>query len=127
MRTLLLLDGSAGSYCRGPGPLEVEATKVAGDVDYFADKIEAGDGACFHGAGLNPFSVYTSYGHFCFGEAFRAGRIKRPGVQAALASFKCCIRPPCGCSDLSQMLGEALRKSLTQDFEQCRKIAAALP
>ena len=33
----------------GPGPLEVEAAEVAGDVDGLADEIEAGDGAGFHG------------------------------------------------------------------------------
>lgn len=33
---------------RGPGPLEVEAAEVAGDVDDFADEIEAGGVAGFH-------------------------------------------------------------------------------
>jgi len=37
-----------GGEGRGPGPLEVEAAEMAGDVEGFADEEEAGDGFCFH-------------------------------------------------------------------------------
>ncbi len=40
---------SAGGPAGGPGPLEVVAAEPAGDVDGFADEVEAGDGAGCHG------------------------------------------------------------------------------
>ena len=38
----------AGAEARGPSPLEVEAAELSGDVDDFADEVQAGGAATFH-------------------------------------------------------------------------------
>jgi hypothetical protein len=76
MHTHFLLDRSAGSHSRGPGPLEVEAAEVAGHVDYFADEMETGDVACFHGAGLKIVGIHAACSYFGFGEALCANGVK---------------------------------------------------
>lgn len=48
LRGLAASEGVSCRKSRGPGPLEVEAAEVAGDVDDFADEIEAGHVAGFH-------------------------------------------------------------------------------
>jgi hypothetical protein len=126
MHTHFLLDRSAGSHGRGPGPLEVEAAEVAGHVDYFADEKETGDVACFHGAGLKIVGVDAAGGDFGFGEALCAGGMEWPMVQAAFAGFEGGVGPAFGCRDLGKMLGEALGQVFAQGFEQGWRIAAAV-
>ena len=67
------LQGAAGGGAGGPGPLEVEAAQVAGDVDNFADEEEAGDFARFHGFAGEFVGVDAAGGDFGFFVAFGAG------------------------------------------------------
>ena len=46
-------DGLAGAPAARPGPLKIVAAEPAGDVDGFADRIEAGDAAGF------PFLIHS--------------------------------------------------------------------
>src|ERR1700737_3501889 len=44
-----ILDVTARRISRRPGPLKIEAAKVAGDIADFADEIKPGDGSGFEG------------------------------------------------------------------------------
>jgi len=64
--------------------LEVVAAEPAGDVDDFADEMEAGDDAAFEGAGVEGVGIDASGGDFGFVVAFGAGGGDAPGVELAL-------------------------------------------
>ena len=49
LRWVESLNSLTGGVAAGPGPLEVVAAEVAGDVHDFADEIQAGLFAGFHG------------------------------------------------------------------------------
>ena len=53
--------------------MEVVAAEPAGDVDDFADEVEAGDFVALHGAGVEFGGVDAAGGDFGFGVAFGAG------------------------------------------------------
>src|SRR5208337_4660552 len=76
------LHGAAGGGCGGPGPLEVEAAEVAGDVNDFADEEEAGDFARFHGFAGEFVGVNAADGDFGFVEAFGGGGSEGPSVNS---------------------------------------------
>jgi len=75
------LERAAGGCGGGPGPLEIEAAEVAGDVDDFADEEEAGDFAGFHGFAGEFGGVDAAGGDFGFFIAFGACGADGPGVQ----------------------------------------------
>ncbi len=77
------LCGLAGGDGGGPGPLEVIAAEPAGDVDDFADEVEAGDDAALQGAGVEGVGVDSADGDLGLGVAFGAGGCDTPIVQAA--------------------------------------------
>ena len=76
-----ILEGASGGGTGGPGPLEIVAAEMAGDVDDFTDAVEAGDFACCHRFGVEFVGINASGGDFGFFEAFGAGRMDRPGVE----------------------------------------------
>ena len=76
--------GGGGS----PGPLEVEATEVAGDIDHFSDEIEAGDGAALHGLRGECGGAYAAGGDFGLLVALGAGGRESETVQAAFQSVQ---------------------------------------
>ncbi len=75
------LQSTAGSGGAGPGPLEVEAAEVAGDVDYFANEKETGDFAGFHGFAGELVGIHATHSYFGFFETFGGGRREDPCVD----------------------------------------------
>src|ERR1039458_4302602 len=69
--------GLAGGYCGGPGPLEVVAAEPAGDVDDFADEVEARGDAALHGTGVERVGRDAAGGDLGFVVAFGAGGSRR--------------------------------------------------
>lgn len=67
-----------------PGPLEVEAAEVAGDIDDFTDEVKARHSAAFHAFGGEFVCVHAAGGDFGFGVTFIALRSDRPVVCLAL-------------------------------------------
>ena len=49
---------------RCPGPLEIEAAQVTGDIDGFADEVQSAKGRCLHGPGRQAVGIHTAEGHF---------------------------------------------------------------
>jgi hypothetical protein len=70
--------------------------------------------------------VDAAGGYFGFGEAFGAGGVQRPMVQAPLAGFEGGVGPACWGCDLGEMLGQAQGQVLAQGFEQGCGVAAAV-
>jgi hypothetical protein len=58
-----------------PGPLEVEAAKLAGNVDHFPDKEKAGHFLCFHGFCGKFAGIDSASGDFRFSVTFRRLRV----------------------------------------------------
>lgn len=77
--------GAAGGGGGGPCPLEVEAAKVAGDVDDFSDEVEAGDGAALHGLRGEHGGADAAGGDFglliAFGSGWREGEVVQTALQ----------------------------------------------
>src|SRR5947209_20395563 len=67
---------------RGPGPLEVVATKPARDVHHLADEVEARHLARPHGALVQVACVDTAYGYLRLRVALAAAGSEAQGVQA---------------------------------------------
>ena len=63
--------------------MKVISAEPSGDVDDFADEVEAGDFAALHGAGVEGGSVDASGGDLGFVVAFGAGGEDAPGVELA--------------------------------------------
>ena len=76
-----VLKGAAGGGAGGPGPLEIVTAETARDIYDFADEIEAGDFAGFHGFGVEFVGVDAAGGDFGFFVAFGAGGMDGPGVK----------------------------------------------
>jgi len=68
----------------GPGPLEIKSSEPAGDVDHFANKVEAFDVAGLHGFGGEVGGVDSAEGDFGFGVSFRAGDGEGAGMEVAV-------------------------------------------
>lgn len=64
--------------------MEVVASQPSGDVDYFADEVEAGNSAALHGPGVECGGVDSAGGDFGFVVAFGAGGKDAPCVEFAL-------------------------------------------
>ena len=73
--------------------MEVEAAKMAGDVDYFADKKEAGDAARFHGFAGEFAGVDASGGDLRFFKAFGTCGSDRPVVHLLFEFDESGVRP----------------------------------
>lgn len=74
------LERAGGSGGRCPGPLEIEAAQVAGDVDDFAYEKESGDETRFHGFTGEFASVNAAGGNFGLFVAFAGRRSEGPIV-----------------------------------------------
>ena len=103
-------DSPAGGGTAGPGPLEVEAAEVAGDVDDFADEVEARDVAGFHGSGGELVGVDAAGGDFGFLKAFGAVRIDGPVMKAVVSFFESAVGECCGRIEFDPAGSEALRQ-----------------
>lgn len=66
---------------RRPGPLEVEATQVAGHIQHFTDKVQTRAFQRFHGLGRHFPRVHAAQCHFGGAIAFGAGRYQLPARQ----------------------------------------------
>lgn len=80
----LLLQGAARSGGGSPGPLKIESTKVAGDVNDFTDKEKSRDTAGFHGFAGEFAGIDAAGGDLRFFVALGGGRDQRPGVERLL-------------------------------------------
>lgn len=60
-----------------PGPIEIEATDAAEDVEDFATEIEPGTVFDFHGRGVDEFKWNPASSYFRFAVAFVAGPFQR--------------------------------------------------
>ena len=63
--------------------MEVVAAEPAGDVDNFADEVEARDATALHGFGVELVGGDAAGRDFGFGEALGAGGDDAPGVEFA--------------------------------------------
>src|ERR1700722_7909646 len=95
---------------------------MAGDVDRFADVEEAGHGARFHGARVEAVGVYAARGDFSLEEAFRAGGMKFPMVQAAFAGFESGVGPSIRCGNVNDSVCETLWEHSAQGQPQCTHV-----
>ena len=66
----------------GPGPLEVIAAEVAGDVDDFSNKVKAGRFAGFEGLGGKFAGIHAAERDFGFFVADRSARADAPVMEA---------------------------------------------
>ena len=89
MRLKALSQRASGGGTGGPGPLEIVAAEMAGDVDDFADEVEAWDLAGFHGFGVEFVGINASGGDFSLFEAFGAGGVDGPGVELFFEIGEC--------------------------------------
>ena len=78
------LEGAAGGGTGGPGPLEVEAAQVSGDVNHFTDKKKAGYAARLHGFAGKFAGVDAACGDFCLLVAFGGAGSDGPVVDLLL-------------------------------------------
>src|SRR5436305_1193555 len=69
-----------------PGPLEIIAAEPAGDVDRFADRIEAGHGPRRHGLRGEAGGGDAARGHLGLGIAFAAARPEAPVGEPPLGA-----------------------------------------
>ncbi len=90
--------------------MEVESAEVAGDVDGFADYEEPGDGAGFHGAGVEVIGVDAAGGDFRLFEALRAYGVELPAAESALGGFEGGVGPAVGGGNLGKVMGKTLGK-----------------
>ena len=112
-----VLQGAACGGSGGPGPLEIEAAEVAGDVDHFSDEVETWDVAGLHGLGGETGGIDATGGDFGFFVAFGAGGLEWPVVQAGGEGIDFAITPDgyglagTGCSmKFAPAVGQALGK-----------------
>src|SRR5882724_4565614 len=101
-----ILEGAAGRGGGGPGPLEIEAAEVAGDVDDFADEEEAGDFAGFHGFAGQFGGVDATGRDFGFFVAFGAGGLDLPGMQIPFNYVQSSVGPGFGRVEFQPAFGE---------------------
>ena len=131
------LQRSSRRCARGPGPLEVEAAEVAGDVDDFADEEQAGNFAAFHGFGGEFVGVDAAAGDFGFFVAFGACGHEAPGMHLLLEigevrrssrSAACDARASGRRGELGRALRNSDRKGreragCSEVVEDCRQLA----
>src|SRR5690242_6150780 len=98
---------------------------MAGDIDGLADEEEAGHVTRFHRARVESGCIDTAGSDFGLFEAFGAGGVKLPAVQAALAGFECGIGPGCGCGGERELVGKALGQRIPKSLAKRGSIAAA--
>src|SRR5208282_5374944 len=97
-----------------PGPLEIEATEMAGDVDDFADEKQAGDFAALHGFGGELVGGDTAGGDFGFLVALGSCGRDRPAVRLIFQVGEGLIRPEGWSVEIEPAVGEALREQVAQ-------------
>ncbi len=107
--TSMWLEGLGGGVGAGPGPLEVEATEVAGDVDDFTDEEEAANFRGFHGFAGKSAGIHAASGDFGFFVAFGGCRSDRPGVESIFEGEEIGVGPGIGGVVLQPLSGEAIR------------------
>jgi hypothetical protein len=114
------LEGAAGSGGGGPGPLEIEAAEVAGDVDDFADEEEAWDFAGFHGFAGEVGGVDAAGGDFGFFVAFGAGGADGPGVQFRFERVESDVGPSFWRMELEPAFGQAVGEEFVEGLFRYR-------
>src|SRR5450631_2781851 len=100
------LQRSARCSARCPGPLEVEAAKVARNVHDFTDEKQAGDLTAFHRFGGEFIGVDSAASHFRLFIAFGACGDDGPGMRLLLKIGESCVRPGLRCVVLEPAVGE---------------------
>src|SRR3569833_1678275 len=97
---------------------------MAGYVDGFSDKKQAGDGARFHGSGVEANGVDAACCDFRFIETFCAGGVKGPVMQTVPGNLEGSVRPALWSSDIGEVGGEALRQYRLECTTKNKHIAA---
>ena len=120
------LHRAAGGGARGPGPLEVESAEVAGDVDDFADEVEAGHAAALHGLCGKRAGADAACGNFGFVVALGAAGREGEGVQPAFQFIKCVIRPAFGRGDFAEPVGQTRGQMRTEGGLERSPVAACV-
>ena len=79
---------------------------MTGDVDDFADEVEAGDIQTFHGLCGEGVGRDAARGDFCLFEAFGAGGVEGPGVELTLELIEGVVGPVGGGGQVQETVGE---------------------
>src|SRR5271157_5347709 len=119
------LHGAAGGGCGGPGPLEVEAAEVAGDVNDFADEEETGNFAGLHGFAGEFVGVYAADGDFGLLKAFSSCGCEGPSLYVLFESGQRGIRPGAGRVVVQPCFCQAFGEELLEGFFCGGQIARA--
>ena len=105
---------SSRGHRRGPRPLKIESSQVAGHIHSFADEKQSRHRPRLHRLRIQPVSIHPAGCHLGLLEAFRACRLKLPAADSAFYSFERRVRPTRGGTHLGQMRRESLRQNLSQ-------------
>src|SRR5437588_12065289 len=96
---------------RTTGPLEVEAAKMARDIDHLTDEIKTGHFAALHALGGEFVSADAASGDLSFSIAFSANRNNLPIVGTALKFVKRVIAPACRRIEIEPAIGQPVGQS----------------
>ncbi len=86
-------EGAPRSRAGGPGPLEIEAAEMPGDVDHFSDEIEPRNVAALHGPRAQLRCVDSARGDLGLFVAFGSRRIDGPAVESGLCAGEALVGP----------------------------------
>ena len=104
----VVLKRTAGSGSGGPGPLEIETTEMAGDIDDFADEEEAWNETGFHGFTGELVGVDASRGYFGFFVAFGGSGDDGPSMKLLFERGEGGIAVPRRSMEFEPALGQAI-------------------
>src|SRR3712207_2242070 len=90
-------DSLPGAVPGSPGPLEIEAAKVAGNVNHFTDPEQARHFSTLHCLSRELIRVDAARGDLGFRVAFRSGRNHLPRMRSAFHLGQRRVRPAEGC------------------------------